>query len=191
MYARISSLYREANAKRTEISFPEFLTLLECVLEVHVSKLSLVILTSGFKATRGLFWDGSRHFERRSDDEDDDRAVTPHSKLPHHTNGRAFGLLCMIYPHTRRNFGEIVFREWSPSAPKPSRYHLATRLPLLEASSTCCDSCCHLPVKFFLSSSSRAVRNTLHDSWQHHRKLSAPCATSLLQIRCISHKISS
>ncbi|GBL92602.1 hypothetical protein AVEN_123779-1 [Araneus ventricosus] len=32
---------------------------------------SLVILTSRFEATRGLFWDGPRNFEPRSDDEDD------------------------------------------------------------------------------------------------------------------------
>ncbi|GBM10226.1 hypothetical protein AVEN_177494-1 [Araneus ventricosus] len=33
--------------------------------------LVLVILTSRFEATRGLFWDGPRNFEPRSDDEDD------------------------------------------------------------------------------------------------------------------------
>ncbi|GBM19518.1 hypothetical protein AVEN_107989-1 [Araneus ventricosus] len=33
--------------------------------------LSLVILTSRFEATRGLFWDVPRNFEPRSDDEDD------------------------------------------------------------------------------------------------------------------------
>ncbi|GBM53226.1 hypothetical protein AVEN_14244-1 [Araneus ventricosus] len=31
----------------------------------------LVILTSRLEATRGLFWDGPRNFEPRSDDEDD------------------------------------------------------------------------------------------------------------------------
>ncbi|GBL76517.1 hypothetical protein AVEN_48812-1 [Araneus ventricosus] len=38
---------------------------------------SLGILTSRFEATRGLFWDGPRNFEPRSDDEDDTRAGTP------------------------------------------------------------------------------------------------------------------
>ncbi|GBO41563.1 hypothetical protein AVEN_149314-1 [Araneus ventricosus] len=33
--------------------------------------LVLVTLTSRFEATRGLFWDGSRKFEPRSDVEDD------------------------------------------------------------------------------------------------------------------------
>ncbi|GBN22333.1 Photoreceptor-specific nuclear receptor [Araneus ventricosus] len=42
-------------------------------------------------ATRGLFRDGPRNFEPRSDDEDDAWAGTPLSKLPRHTNGRAFG----------------------------------------------------------------------------------------------------
>ncbi|GBO41396.1 hypothetical protein AVEN_131444-1 [Araneus ventricosus] len=32
---------------------------------------SSVILTSRFETTQGLFWDGSRHFEPRSDDEGD------------------------------------------------------------------------------------------------------------------------
>ncbi|GBM13573.1 hypothetical protein AVEN_123986-1 [Araneus ventricosus] len=31
----------------------------------------LVVLTSRFEATRGLFWDGPSDFEPRSDDEDD------------------------------------------------------------------------------------------------------------------------
>ncbi|GBM32407.1 hypothetical protein AVEN_239797-1 [Araneus ventricosus] len=35
------------------------------------NEISLVILTSRFEATRGLFWDGPRNFEPRSDDEDD------------------------------------------------------------------------------------------------------------------------
>ncbi|GBN31496.1 hypothetical protein AVEN_144901-1 [Araneus ventricosus] len=41
------------------------------------SELSLVILTSRFEATRGMFWYGSRNFEPRSDVEEDTRAVTP------------------------------------------------------------------------------------------------------------------
>ncbi|GBM39161.1 hypothetical protein AVEN_208340-1 [Araneus ventricosus] len=39
--------------------------------------MSLVILTSRFGVTRGLFWDGPRHLEPRSDDEDDVRADIP------------------------------------------------------------------------------------------------------------------
>ncbi|GBM04747.1 hypothetical protein AVEN_20192-1 [Araneus ventricosus] len=47
---------------------------------------SLVILTSRFEATRGLFWERHRHFEPRSDDEDDSSAGTLLSKLPYHTS---------------------------------------------------------------------------------------------------------
>ncbi|GBL82219.1 hypothetical protein AVEN_252406-1 [Araneus ventricosus] len=42
-----------------------------------MQQFSLVILTSRFEATRGLFRDGPRHFEPRSDDEDDAWAGTP------------------------------------------------------------------------------------------------------------------
>ncbi|GBN50861.1 hypothetical protein AVEN_64312-1 [Araneus ventricosus] len=38
---------------------------------------SLVILTSRFEAARGLFWDGPRNFETRSDDDEDTSAGTP------------------------------------------------------------------------------------------------------------------
>ncbi|GBL95716.1 hypothetical protein AVEN_668-1 [Araneus ventricosus] len=37
----------------------------------------LVIFTSRFESTRGLFWNGPRNLEPRSDDEDDTRAGTP------------------------------------------------------------------------------------------------------------------
>ncbi|GBN87281.1 hypothetical protein AVEN_16232-1, partial [Araneus ventricosus] len=40
-------------------------------LSVMDPKFSLVILTSRFEETRGLFWDGPRNFEPRSDDEID------------------------------------------------------------------------------------------------------------------------
>ncbi|GBM20501.1 hypothetical protein AVEN_61045-1 [Araneus ventricosus] len=36
-----------------------------------VKVLSLLVLTSNFEATRGLFWNGPRNFEPLSDDEDD------------------------------------------------------------------------------------------------------------------------
>ncbi|GBM09578.1 hypothetical protein AVEN_29430-1 [Araneus ventricosus] len=38
---------------------------------------SLVVFTSHFEATRGLFWDGPHNFEPRLDDEGDTRAGTP------------------------------------------------------------------------------------------------------------------
>ncbi|GBL79901.1 hypothetical protein AVEN_28953-1 [Araneus ventricosus] len=44
---------------------------------------SLVILTSRFEATRGVFWDGPRKFEPRLDDEDDTRTgAHPLHKAP-------------------------------------------------------------------------------------------------------------
>ncbi|GBM24449.1 hypothetical protein AVEN_41097-1 [Araneus ventricosus] len=51
-------------------------------LRDHYSQvpISLAVLTSRFEATRGLFWDGLRNFER-SDDEDDTRAGTSSPNL--------------------------------------------------------------------------------------------------------------
>ncbi|GBM68896.1 hypothetical protein AVEN_117467-1 [Araneus ventricosus] len=76
----------------------------------------LVILTSRFEATQGLFVDGPRNFETRSDDEDDAWAGTLLSKLLQLTSERAFGSLRMIWratgPHTRWFFGRIGFRTW-------------------------------------------------------------------------------
>ncbi|GBN59886.1 hypothetical protein AVEN_180490-1 [Araneus ventricosus] len=50
--------------------------------------LVLVILTSRFEATRGLFWNGPRNFEPRSHDEDDFRTTPPPQPTPegHLTN---------------------------------------------------------------------------------------------------------
>ncbi|GBM03980.1 hypothetical protein AVEN_99181-1 [Araneus ventricosus] len=45
---------------------------------------SLVILTSRFEDRRGVFWDGPRNFEPRSDGEDDTWANTPlQTSTPH------------------------------------------------------------------------------------------------------------
>ncbi|GBM50111.1 hypothetical protein AVEN_185497-1 [Araneus ventricosus] len=88
--------------------------------------ISLVILTSRFEATRGLFWDGRRNFEPRSDDEATPELVplfpnfhaTP-------TGGRlttTYDLTCSR-PHTRRIFSGIGFRAWSPPAAQPRPYH--------------------------------------------------------------------
>ncbi|GBL85755.1 hypothetical protein AVEN_193199-1 [Araneus ventricosus] len=43
----------------------------------HVHRFSLVILTTRFEATQGLFWDGPRNFETWSHDEDDSRVGNP------------------------------------------------------------------------------------------------------------------
>ncbi|GBM99918.1 hypothetical protein AVEN_248275-1 [Araneus ventricosus] len=83
----------------------------------------LVILTSRFEATRGLFWDGPRNFEPRSDDEDDTYELAPPSPNFHAT--AAGGRLTTTYdltcnrPHTRRIFSGIGIRTWNPPAPKP------------------------------------------------------------------------
>ncbi|GBN73153.1 hypothetical protein AVEN_64452-1 [Araneus ventricosus] len=61
------------------------------LFQLRLGTIGLVILTSRFEATRGLFRDGPSNFEPRSDDEDDTRNGTPLSKLPRHTNGRTFG----------------------------------------------------------------------------------------------------
>ncbi|GBM84696.1 hypothetical protein AVEN_93078-1 [Araneus ventricosus] len=44
---------------------------------LHLLTQGLDILTSRFEVTRGLFWDGPRNFEPRSDDDDDTLAGTP------------------------------------------------------------------------------------------------------------------
>ncbi|GBM29384.1 hypothetical protein AVEN_253906-1 [Araneus ventricosus] len=55
--------------------------------------LSLVILTSHFEATHGLFWDEHHNFEMRSDDEDDTWESTPTSPSFHTiTAGRCLAL---------------------------------------------------------------------------------------------------
>ncbi|GBM23440.1 hypothetical protein AVEN_181563-1 [Araneus ventricosus] len=72
------------------------------------------------RATRGLFWDGPRNFESRSNDGDDPSPnfhATP-------TGGRlatTYDLTCNR-PHTRRIFSGIGFRTWNPPAPKPRPY---------------------------------------------------------------------
>ncbi|GBM18164.1 hypothetical protein AVEN_151707-1 [Araneus ventricosus] len=84
------------------------------------------MLTSRFEATRGLFWDGSRHFEPWSDDEGDTLASTPSPNFhATPTGGRlatAYDLACNR-PHTRRIFSGIGVRSWNPPAPKPRPYH--------------------------------------------------------------------
>ncbi|GBN61340.1 hypothetical protein AVEN_265253-1, partial [Araneus ventricosus] len=87
---------------------------------------SLVILTSRFEATRGLFWDGPRNFEPRSDDEDDTCAGTPSPNFHATPTGGRLATthdLACNRPHTRRIFSGIGSRTWNPLAPKPRPYH--------------------------------------------------------------------
>ncbi|GBM45108.1 hypothetical protein AVEN_251836-1 [Araneus ventricosus] len=85
---------------------------------------SLIILASRFEATRGLFWDGPRNFEPRSDEEDD---ISAGLSSPNFRAIPVEGCLATTYdlacnrPHTRRIFSGIRFRA-SPT-PKPRPYH--------------------------------------------------------------------
>ncbi|GBM98815.1 hypothetical protein AVEN_46311-1 [Araneus ventricosus] len=83
---------------------------------------SLVILTSRVQVTRGLFCDGPRNFEPRTDDKDDSFACIPLFKLPHYTSVRTFDFLRMIQRVTGRTvtiFSEIRFRAWKTSGSEP------------------------------------------------------------------------
>ncbi|GBM56653.1 hypothetical protein AVEN_123136-1 [Araneus ventricosus] len=84
------------------------------------------ILPSRFEATRGLFWDGPRNSEPRSDDEDNTSAGTPSPNFHTTPTGvrltTTYDLTCNR-PHTRRFFSGIGFRTWNPPAPKPRPYH--------------------------------------------------------------------
>ncbi|GBM54117.1 hypothetical protein AVEN_119847-1 [Araneus ventricosus] len=74
---------------------------------------SLVTITSSFEAIREQFCEGSRNFEPCLDDEDAILADTNFVLLSHHSCGRTFDPLRMIYrrtrPHTRM-FGGIGLR---------------------------------------------------------------------------------
>ncbi|GBN84815.1 hypothetical protein AVEN_212101-1, partial [Araneus ventricosus] len=80
-------------------------------------------------ATRGLFWDGPRNFEPRSDDEDGICAGTPSPNFhATPTGGRlatTYDLACNRL-HIRRIFSGIEFRTWNPPAPKPKQATAAT-----------------------------------------------------------------
>ncbi|GBM21467.1 hypothetical protein AVEN_161074-1 [Araneus ventricosus] len=58
-------------------------------------KVSLVILTSSFEATRGLFCDGPRNFNRGQMTRTTPELESPLSNLPHHTSERTFDPLRM------------------------------------------------------------------------------------------------
>ncbi|GBL87119.1 hypothetical protein AVEN_218804-1 [Araneus ventricosus] len=106
---------------------------LQCVVFASIilftSHHSSVILTSRFEAALGLYWDGPRNFEPRSDDE---RLLqlAPPSKIPHHTNGRAFGTLRMILRETGPiHVGSLVELGFEPGTFRPQSPDLTTRLP--------------------------------------------------------------
>ncbi|GBO02109.1 hypothetical protein AVEN_90746-1, partial [Araneus ventricosus] len=76
-------------------------------------------------ATRGLFWDGPRNFEPRSDDEDDAWAGASYLSFRTTPTGRRlatmYDLTCNR-PHTRRIFSRCGFRTWNPPVPKLRPY---------------------------------------------------------------------
>ncbi|GBN04046.1 hypothetical protein AVEN_220255-1 [Araneus ventricosus] len=83
--------------------------------------MSLVRLTSRFEATRGLFRDGPRNFEPRSDAEDDTWAGTPSSNFRSTPMGERLATMCDLAcnrPYTRRIFSGIGFRTCDTPAPR-------------------------------------------------------------------------
>ncbi|GBN70497.1 hypothetical protein AVEN_256454-1 [Araneus ventricosus] len=102
--------------------------LFSSLMKKEVASFNLVILTSRFEATRGLFGDGPRNFEPRSHDEDrttSELAIPSPNFHATPTGGRlatTYDLTCNR-PHTQRIFSEIGFRTWNPPAPKPRPNH--------------------------------------------------------------------
>ncbi|GBL71966.1 hypothetical protein AVEN_115011-1 [Araneus ventricosus] len=91
------------------------------ILSMPRRSISLVILTSRFEATQGLFWDGPCNFEPRSDDEDGTPSPSFHAAPAGGHLATAYDLACNR-PHTRRTFGGIGFRTWNLPAPKLRPY---------------------------------------------------------------------
>ncbi|GBM45598.1 hypothetical protein AVEN_86539-1 [Araneus ventricosus] len=91
----------------------------------HIGKVS-VILPSCFEATRGLFRDGPRNSEPRSDDEDDTWAGTP---SPNFRTTPTGGRLDTMYDladrglHAQRMFSGIRFRTSDPPIPRSRPCH--------------------------------------------------------------------
>ncbi|GBO37117.1 hypothetical protein AVEN_217193-1 [Araneus ventricosus] len=73
----------------------------------------LVILLSRFEATLGLFWDRSRNFEQRADDEDDALAGISLSKFLNHTTSpiplsKEFHLIKSADEHKKAWFNNLL-----------------------------------------------------------------------------------
>ncbi|GBM70670.1 hypothetical protein AVEN_187338-1 [Araneus ventricosus] len=82
----------------------------------------MVRLTSRFEATRGLFRDGPRNFEPRSDDEDGALSPSFHVAPAGGRLAAAYDLACSG-PHTRRICGGIGFGTCNPPVPRSRPYH--------------------------------------------------------------------
>ncbi|GBM85526.1 hypothetical protein AVEN_113166-1 [Araneus ventricosus] len=108
---------------------PNFMSLLHMQCPVRPSELGKFnfdnpVLMSNFEATQELFWDGSRNFERRSDDKDDTRAGTFFSKLPNHTTGT----ICLTHGVRFNVHKAHTYRDSSiESGFKPGTFSLRSR----------------------------------------------------------------
>ncbi|GBN15391.1 hypothetical protein AVEN_233920-1 [Araneus ventricosus] len=79
-----------------------------------------------FEATRGLFRDGPRNFEPRSDDEDDTRAGTLSPNFRATPTGGRLASTCDLAcnrSHARRIFSGIWFRTSDPPVPRSRPCH--------------------------------------------------------------------
>ncbi|GBO33965.1 hypothetical protein AVEN_37793-1 [Araneus ventricosus] len=71
----------------------------------------LVILTTRFEATRGLFWDGLCSFERGRH-----LSLLPLSELPRHINGREFGHNGLFIPADLQRNPVLILESSDPKA---------------------------------------------------------------------------
>ncbi|GBM47426.1 hypothetical protein AVEN_175605-1 [Araneus ventricosus] len=83
---------------------------------------SMQLMRAFQQETRGLFWDGPRNFEPRSDDEDDTPSPNFYATPTERRLATTHDLACNRL-HTRRIFSGIGFRTWSPPPPRPRPYH--------------------------------------------------------------------
>ncbi|GBM96603.1 hypothetical protein AVEN_31039-1 [Araneus ventricosus] len=93
------------------------------LFSIEALSLVLVIFTPRLEATRMLFWDGPRHSEQKSDDENDTRAGTAFSKLPRHTSGRTFGPDGFNVHQASLHGGSLVKSGFESETLRPRPYH--------------------------------------------------------------------
>ncbi|GBM25343.1 hypothetical protein AVEN_232473-1 [Araneus ventricosus] len=84
---------------------------------------SLVILTSRFEATRGLFWDGPRNFEPGQMTRATPELAPPSPNFHATPTGGRLATTYDLACNRPRIFSGIGFRTWNPPAPKPRPYH--------------------------------------------------------------------
>ncbi|GBN05801.1 hypothetical protein AVEN_88105-1 [Araneus ventricosus] len=114
-------------------------------------------ITSRFEATRGLFRDGPRNFEPRSDDEDNTSAGTPSPRFRATPAGGRLATthdLACSRPHTRRIFSGIGFvSNLRPSGPEVETLPLGHRdlREILGEKGARLDFCCSARYLFWYS----------------------------------------